>query len=300
MAGVTGTTQIDDAVERFLAESRYTLQERPGVVKSSIRVERLPENEGPSVYIPKYGTVTTYALSDGIDMSQAQQITDTLMTLTPAEYGAQVILTDMMMMTVRDSFFNVAGKILADSFSRQQDETLCDDFDSFSGAIGSAGDFITLGHVLAGVANLKYNGPATDTAGRGGEPAPDPLTLVITPAQNQYLRKTLIGGIGDAGVTQVTPDPSKGATSGEYNIPGVCTVKTDVNLLKDTSGDCKGGLFSKEATILVELGSPAKVEKERDASLRGWELNFVGRWARGEYDDDWGREAHFDSNNPTT
>ena len=50
-ADITGS--IDQAVSKFLAESRYTLQERPGVVKSSIRVETLPENEGPYMNIPE-------------------------------------------------------------------------------------------------------------------------------------------------------------------------------------------------------------------------------------------------------
>jgi hypothetical protein len=29
-------------------------------------------------------------------------------------------------------------------------------------------------------------------------------------------------------------------------------------------------------------------------------LNFVGRWARGEYNDTWGREMLFDSALPTS
>src|SRR3989304_4466763 len=115
---------IDQAVNKFLAESRFTLQERPGVVESSIRNEALPENEGPYLNIPKYGTVTTYALTQGVDMAQAQEITDTLMSLQPTEFGAQVVLTDMLLMTVKDEFFRVAGQILADSFDRQQDQTL--------------------------------------------------------------------------------------------------------------------------------------------------------------------------------
>ncbi len=43
-----------------------------------------------------------------------------------------------------------------------------------------------------------------------------------------------------------------------------------------------------------------RVELERDASLRAWELNFVGRWARGEYSDSWGAEMLFDSATPTS
>jgi hypothetical protein len=303
MAGATGTAQIDQAVEKFVAKSRYTMQERKGVVRSSIRVESLPENEGPSVNIPKYGQVSTYALTQGVDMTQAQQITDTGMVITPAEFGAQVVLTDMMLMTVKDSFFEVASRILADSFDRQQDQVLCDDFDNYSIALGSESTALTLGHVMAGHGSVKYNAPANGTAGRGGEPAPDPISLIITPAQIHALNKNMLGGMGATAATQFTPDSDRaGPPEGQFTIPGLpgLTVKSNININKATDDGAKGGLFSKEAQILVELGSAASVEKERVASLRAWELNYVGRWARGEYDDDWGREMIFDSALPTS
>lgn len=300
-AGVTGTAQIDQAVERFLAESRYTLQERRGVIRSSIRVETLPENEGPSVYIPKYGTVTTYALTDGIDMAQAQQITDTLMTLTPAEYGAQVVLTDMMMMTVRDSFFEVANRILADSFDRQQDQTLCDDSSNFSVGLGSAGTTLAVGHVMAAEAAIRYNAPANGTAGRGGEPAPYPFACHITPSAAHALRKTLSLTGYSGGTPSNENRQIMGTPSGEFRIPGVdAAIKTDINFNKDTSDDAVMNFLSKEAWILAELGSAASPEKQRDASLRAWEINYVGRWARGEYADAWGRSMTFDSALPTS
>lgn len=303
MAGPTTTTEIDDAVERFVAKSRYTLQERRGVVRSSIQVETLPKNEGPSYNIPKYGTVTTYALTQGVDMTQAQQITDAGMTITPSEYGAQVVLTDMMLMTVKDSFFDVATRILRDSFDRQQDQVLCDDFDAYSQALGAGGTSLTVGHVMAGYASVKYNGPANGTSGRGGEPAPDPITLIHTPAAIHALNKTLIGGAGAAAATQITPETERmGEPGGEFTIPGMpgFKVKSDINIQKDAQDDAKGGLFSQMAQILVELGGAASPERERDSSLRAWEINFVGRWARGEYDDNWGREMVFDSALPTS
>ena len=311
MAGPTTTSQIDQAVEKFVAKSRYTLQERKSVVRSSIRVESLPENEGPSVNIPKYGQVSTYALTQGVDMTQAQQITDTGMVITPAEFGAQVILTDMLLLEAKDSFFEVAARILADSFDRQQDQTLCDDFDNFSIALGSAATVLSVGHVMAGHASIKYNAPANATPGRGGEPAPDPTSLILTPAQIHALNKSLVGQVGGAvvlasgGTAATTSSPETGRAGppeGSFTIPGLpgLTIKSDININKDSSDDAKGGLFSKEAMILVELGSAAGVEKERDASLRAWELNYVGRWARGEYEDDWGREMLFDSALPTS
>lgn len=295
----TTKASIDDAVEKYLAESRYTMQERPGVIWRNIRIENLPENDGPAVNVPKYGTVNTYALTEGIDMAQAQEITDTGLVITPAEFGAQVVLTDMMLMTVKDEFFRVAGRVLGDSFDRQREQTLCDDMDNFSVALGSAGTALNLGHVMAAHASVKYNAPANGTAGRGGEPAPDPINGFITPAMAHSLKKTMAGGIGAAANTQITPDRSQVDFSEEFNAGGVM-IRTTINFNKDSSDDVKGGVMSKEAYIGVQLGGGPSAEKERDASLRGWEVNFVGRWARAEYNDAWGREFLFDSALPTS
>lgn len=300
---VTTKSSIDQAVERFLAKSRYTLQEREGVIRNTIEIETLPENAGPSVYIPKYGQVSTYALTDGVDMTQAQEITDTLMTITPAEFGAQVVLSDMMMMTVRDSFFTVATKILRDSFDRQQDQTLCDDMDNYSIALGADGTVLTVAHVMAAVAAISDAGRAADgSAGRGGEIAPKPYFGAFSPPAIHTLNKTLIGGAGAAAATQITPETERARKlSGSFTIPGIdLTVVSDTNFLKATDDTMKMGVYSKSAQILVELGSAAGVEKERDASLRAWELNYVGRWARGEYNDNWGREMLFEAARPTS
>jgi hypothetical protein len=236
-------------------------------------------------------------------MAQAQQITDTGLSITPAEYGAQVVLTDMMLMTVKDRFFDVATRILRDSFDRQQDQTLCDDGDNFSLALGSAGTVMNIGHVMAAHASIKYNAPAAGAAGRGGEPGPDPLSLIVTPSMIHALNKSLIGGVGAAAATQITPESERaGKPEGSFTINGLpgLTIKSDINITKDTSDDAKGFMLAKMAWLLVELGGAAAPERERDASLRAWEVNFVGRWARAEYDDNWGREMLFDSANPTS
>lgn len=296
---VTQKSSIDNAVSKYVAESRFTMQERPGVVWKNIRHDDLPTGAGPTVNIPKYGTVNTYSLTEGIDMAQAQEITDTGLAITPAEYGAQVILTDMLLRTTKDEFFRVAGRILGDSFDRQREQTLCDDMDNFSVALGSAGTALNVGHVMAGYGSIKYNAPANGTAGRGGEPAPDPVYGFFTPAQIHSLKKTMVGGIGAAANTQVAPDLARTDYQDEFSVGGV-QIRGTVNFNKDTSDDVKGGIISKEALIGVSLGGGPEVEKERDASLRAWEANFVGRWARAEFNDAWGREALFDSALPTS
>lgn len=313
MAGVTGTAQIDQAVRKYVAMSRYTLQERRGVARSTLRIETLPRNQGPSVNIPKFGQVSTYALTEGVDMTQAQQITDTGMVITPSEFGAQVILTDMNLLEAKDSFMEVSRRILRDSFDKQQDETLVDDFSSFSQDVGAAAAVLNVGDVMAAHASLKYNTTADSSAGRGGEPGPDPTFGVFTPAQIHALNKSLIGGVGASTLyVQAQSTTSHVANTPETeraidpSTPGITidgipnlTIVSDININKDTSDDAVGVFRSKEANILVELDGGPDIETERDASLRGTELNIVGMWARGEYDDDWGRAATFDSARPT-
>jgi hypothetical protein len=206
-------------------------------------------------------------------------------------------------MTARDSFFNVGTRVLRDSFDRQQDQTLCDDMDNYSIALGSAGTALTIGHVMAATAAIADAGRAADgSAGRGGEVAPPPYNAVFSPPQIHALNKTLTGGQGAAAATQATPETERARPFGmSFKIPGInLNVFSDTNFLKDSSDDIKGGVYSKQAQILVELGKAAGVEKERDASLRAWELNYVGRWARGEYNDNWGREMLFDSARPSS
>jgi hypothetical protein len=298
----TSTSSIDDAVEKFVAKSRYTLQERRGVMRDSLNFEALPLNEGPNVTVPKYGQVSTTGLTEGVDMTNAQEILDTPTVVTPGEYGAKVILTKMMLMTVRDSFFTVATNVLRDSFNRQQNQTLSDDMDNFSIALGSAGTALNVGNVMAAHASLKYNAPANGSAGRGGEPAPDPISLVLTPSQIHSLRKTLVGGIGAAANTQVSPEMGRGGSvEGTFTIdslPGL-TIKSNIDITKDASDDAKGGMFSKMAIQGAELGG-TEVDKDYDQSLRGWEVVIVGRWGRTEYDDNFGREMLFDSALPTS
>lgn len=298
----TSTQSIDDAIEKFVATSRYTLQERKGVMRDSLMFETLPLGNGPSVNIPKYSQITTAGLTEGVDMTNAQEITDAPTVVTPSEYGAKVLLTKMMLMTVRDSFFTVATRVLRDSFNRQQNYTLTDDLDNFSVALGSAGTALNIGHIMAAHAALKGQATAAGVAGRGGEPAPDPISCVLTPAQIHSLRKTLVGGVGASAATQITPEMERaGKLEGAFTIDGIpgLTIKSNIDISKDTSDDAKGGMFSKMAIQGAELGS-TEVDQEWDQSLRAYEVVIVGRWGRTEYDDNYGREMLFDSANPTS
>jgi hypothetical protein len=299
---ITTAASIDDAVLRYVAKSRDTLQEREGVMWDSLKHENLPTGQGSTVTVPKFNQLTVGQLTDGIDMSQAQEILDTPTTITPSEWGGQVILTDMEMMVVRDSFFEIGTRMLRNAYNRQVNIQLSDDMDNQSIALGSAATVLNVGHVMAAHASLKYNAPVNGVAGRGGEPAPDPISAVFTPSQIHALRKSLVGGVGASAATQISPEMSRAhKVEGSFTIDGIpgLTVKSNIDITKDTSDDAKGGVFSDMWQIVAELGSVG-ITKQRDESLRGTEINIVGRWGRSEYDDNFGREMLFDSALPTS
>lgn len=298
------TTQesIDDAINTFVAKSRYVLQERDGVMWNSLQHEDLPEHNGPNVTVPKYNQLAVGPLTDGIDMTQAQEILDTPTRITPSEWGGQVIITKMIAMTMRDDFMDLGARLLRNAYNRQVNIELSDDIDNASVTFGSAATAFNIGHLMAGHASIKYNAPANGTAGRGGEPAPDPTYCAATPSQIHSLRKTMAGGIGAAGTTQITPDTERmKKQEGAFTFDGIpgLTVMSNLDIEKDTSDDAKLGVYSKLWQIVSQLGE-VEVDSEYDKSLRGYEIDIVGRWGRSEYDDNFAREGTFDSALPTS
>lgn len=296
---MAGFNSIDDAMETMVAESRFTMSERPGVIWKNISKEPFLLHKGRTMTVPKYGLVNADFLTEGIDLTAAQEITDTAITITPAEYGAKVLVTDIEMATMRDDFMKTAGMLLGSAFDVLREQELCDDAANFSVTAGSAGTALNLGITMAMHASLKYNAPAAGTAGRGGEPAPDPILGFITPATAHSLKKTMVGGIGAAGATQVVPALDRANLSEEFEAGGV-QIKTSINFNKDTSDDVVSIFMSKMAWIGVEFNGGPKAENQRDASLRGTELVFSGSWGVSEYNDAWGRAVTLDSALPTS
>jgi hypothetical protein len=64
--------------------------------------------------------------------------------------------------------------------------------------------------------------------------------------------------------------------------------------------DSINGFYSKEGLVYVSEVEPTE-ERERDASLRAWEINIVGSYAFGVYRPaSYGVKATFDATTPTS
>src|SRR3990167_8962639 len=97
MPGVTVVSNltVGQAVPtEFIAEIA-TKNQQGRVMRNLVFQDILPEGEGNTYDISEFARLSAYALTEGVDMSQGQQLSTTeLLSLNPSESGAQVILSD--------------------------------------------------------------------------------------------------------------------------------------------------------------------------------------------------------------
>ncbi|HUT60024.1 MAG TPA: hypothetical protein VNA25_19435 [Phycisphaerae bacterium] len=306
MAGPTTRTSLADSVPtEYIAEVNLKVQEGP-VMRNLIEVVTLPENEGSVYEETEFTRATAYALTEGVDMAQAQEITDASMEITPAEIGAQVVFTDLVKRQIARGG-NVAkrmGEILGNSIITKEDVDLLTLLDGFSVDLGSAGTTLTSGYVMAAGSAVRAGGQASGAITAGSqEPAPDPIQGVFNDNMMHNINKQLSLGVASAndGVqipgTEYSVEVLKNAAV--RRIGGV-DVYRDNNIGKDANDDCIGGVFSKRALRLVRFGGGPKMEAERDPSLRATELNIWEIYGTGEWKDAWGRQMTFDGASATS
>ena len=281
---LTTSTQVDDVIKTVLAEARYTEQHR-NVMSNLVRKYTIGKGEGDSVDIPKFGTVTAQDLIEGVDMANPQELTTSKVTITPGEVGAQIILTDKAINAANADILRAAGRVLGDAMAKKQDQDLLGLLDGFTQSLPGAGTAPTLAHLRA--AKSRLHGAA--------EPAPMKHFAVVHP----YQWDAIAGNLAPTG-TYPIPQGISDSVIRDYWAGRVfgMDVFIDGNIAVDASGDAKGGVFSKEALVLVTLKNWG-VERERDASLRAWEINVVADYGFGEFADAWGVEFYSDATTPT-
>ena len=285
--GINTTTDIDNALVAMLAESRFIIEHKPAM-KQLTRNVSMPAHGGGDYRIPKYATVAASALSQGVDIGNAQKLSDSLTTITPTEIGLQVVLVDRLMRTVRDDMVSIAGRLMADALVRKLATDGLGMFTSFSTGLGSAGTALTFAYIHAAKTAIESN---------SAEPAPAPYYGIF----HSNALHPFVKNISPTGTYPIPSGISEELIRDGFvmkTIGGVEVFK-DNQITIDSSDDSIGAVMSKEALILVNDEMPS-IEKERDASLRAWELNQSWWYAYGEYVDLWARKMTFDSIIPTS
>lgn len=229
----------------------------------------------------EYGTVTINQITDVDDLSSQALTPSVQNSLTPYEYGAQFFLTDTRVESDRFGVAADASLELGQGLGEAIDKNLLGNFSSLTGGtVGAAGTTITWGHVAAMHTELRT------------QKAPGPYYCVLHPRQWHNLGKTIAQG---STVTNA-PELLMNEVNRAFYVGHAMGVAffTTANISVDGDGDGYCALFSRQALALDWRRMP-RVEPERDASRRGYELNLSAIYAHGVWRPKWGVQGIFDA-----
>jgi len=245
----------------------------------------------------KQWDILTYArldsangLTEGVDLSQIQQLVSNSLSITPTEHGIIVTLSKRLIRRQGDAnIVSAAGRQMGDSLKRRQDLDIITLYDGFSKSIVGSSNTIDVTHFRGGIAYLL-----TDNDSSYG-PAPLPLhaSMHIEQISDIILDVSDPGTAAGGRPAGFGDDLLQRWWKGRDRLYGV-EIFHGGNIERDSSGDSKGGLFSKEALALV-IANDADMTEQDDKSLRSIEYGAFQEWGEGERADPHGVEVYSDA-----
>ena len=298
---VITTSSLDNTLPVFIAEAELTLRQE-GLMPRLVDTVTLGKGQGLTYNRPTWSAVSVIDLTQGTDLAQAQSVTDTNFAVTVSEKGGQVFFTDLTEMALKEDVMRFFGKALANAYVREVDIDLTEVMDSAATSLGGAGSTMLIGRLLAGVVRLQA----------ASRPTEGDIKCVLHPYQYHAIAEDLAGLSGGRWINATgTPSVERSFGSSVTGLSaeimqkymvgtlGGVPIFTDPNIAIDGSDDTKGGVFAKRSVVYVKYENPS-VRVQRDESLRGVELNYVGSQGQGMYDTSWAFEFYTDASTPST
>lgn len=231
----------------------------------------------------EYGTAVIQSIGETDDLTSQAFTPSLLSTLTPAEVGAQYFMTDQRL---ESDIFGVrqdAAQELGFAMAQKFEKDLLGNFSSLTGGtVGTAGSAIAWSYFYAMLTKLR------------AQNAPSPIAFVCRPEQWHYLGKAVAPG------ATVTNSPAlQDSIVGRFYVGSVSGVDIFVssNISVDSNSDAYCAMFNPQA-LALDIRRAPRLEPERDASRRGWELNLSAVYAHGVWRPKFGVKGIFDAASP--
>ena len=190
-------------------------------------------------------------------------------TITPQEIMAQVVLTDRDMETDPDGARDDAVRELGAAIATKIDADLCVLFDSFTTDKGDgAGTAATIANFAAAGAYLR-----AQHAAQYGQ-----INAVLHP----YHWHDLWTELGQPAATYTNLQDLTTQALRDYYVASLVGIRVFVssNMGTISGDDAVSGIFVPDALVL-DTRRPMRMETERDASARAWELNVNAGYGVG-------------------
>ena len=279
MADEVTSSIVSELYSNIVQSALYTYSEQ-AVIRPVVRNYDMTGTPGLTAQVPKYPAIAASNLTDGTDISGNTAFNTTSITMTAAERGARITLTDLAKESAQEDVAAAVGRQLGEAMVNKVDGEISALFPSFSNRVGAAGDGITAETIFKAVGQLK------------SQNARGQVFVVLHPFQAMDLKIQLAG----AGNTNMANPPQVGntvLTSGVVGSIGGAIILESNNVGKDTNdsvtgtGNFVGCAFTQDA-IGYMVKRNIRVETQRDASLRAEEIVGSMAYATAELFDEYG------------
>ena len=284
MAQTATTGNLENASRIIISTARYT-EEHNAPALALIEPFNLPKG-AKQVTVPKVGQMSMSDLTDGQDIVDEEELGMTTVDLTASEVGAKVILTDKLLREQVNNVFTMIGKQLGDGMARKKDTDVHSLYTNLNGGtkLGAATKFMKASNLQGIIAYAKANKFGNQ------------LYVLHHPNAVAYLSKeaaTVASAVTNAIPDGWSADLLKNFWSGlrpMNNVP----IFEDGNLSVDASDDAIGVIADRGAMAYLS-SVDTRTERQRDASLRAWEVVMTADYGVFELDDSRGAGITFDA-----
>ena len=153
MAATTSAT-LDDLFVSIVAQARFTAEEQ-SLMRNLVTMYNIDGQAGKTVQVPKYPSITAAALTEGTDMTSTAVSTSSV-SITVAEVGAQVFLTDLAAMGSGNPADEL-GTVLGNAIATKMDVDLIALFDGLSTSLGGTTTELSVAALFQAAATLRAN-----------------------------------------------------------------------------------------------------------------------------------------------
>ena len=244
------------------------------VIAPNVRQIDLSGKAGKVAQLGKWASISASALTEGTDLSNTAY-TPTSVNITASEKGVMITVTDLSDASTTIADLNDYGQQLGYAIGQKVDTDLAALFASLNGgtAKGSSGVNLTLQNFLDALTELDSDN------------APGQKVAVFHPVQWGDLRAQIATSTGAPFSVGVGDEISKTGYVG--TLFGVNIYQSSLCPTANSAADRVGAMFVKDAIALATKWG-ARVELERDASLRATEIVATACYGVGEVADSYG------------
>ena len=276
MAASTSST-LSTLLPSIVAEALFVANER-SIMRGLVRNYTMAQGQGKTVTVPTYAKSTAAQLTEGTALTNTA-ITTGSSVLTVQEVGLMTSISDLAMIASSSNVVADIGRLFGEAVARKMDQDLAGLFSGFSTVVGSNTTAATAAKLFEAIAKLRSAGYDTTAD----------CAVVLHP-EVAYDLKSSITSTFAAPASMVG---NSALENGYIGMLGGVPVYETSNIVS-TSGDSIGALFHRDALGLAMM-SDVKIETQRQAALRGWDIVGSALYAFGELQDAGGIALSFDS-----